>query len=131
MNIFAEFTVMKLSSLHQAFLGFNAGSVENTLTDQSHWHKEGRGNGMSEQKVLEAIKKLHSPQVLYSLEHDRDLSYESEEDASYWKEWEDEAIITFMICTHCGSIETSDDGEKPFRDSLWPCYTAQIWLEVN
>jgi hypothetical protein len=83
---------------------------------------------MSEQTVLEAIKKLHSPETRYQVESCLEMSFESEGEAREYEDSPEDITVTFTICSHCGPLEAGDDGDNAYRDSMWPCYTAVTWL---
>jgi hypothetical protein len=73
---------------------------------------------------LEAVLALHKPDRRYTF-GDAGYSCATKRDAAEVFEVSFNEIEHFDICAHCGDIESDDDPDRSYRESLWPCKTAK------
>lgn len=71
--------------------------------------------------AVEAIRALHRPETRYVARGYEEYSFETRSDALEYGE----EVTTFDVCVHCGRVETDDDEDRRYRDSIWPCATAK------
>lgn len=71
--------------------------------------------------AVEAIRALHRPETRYVARGYEEYSFETRSDALEYGE----EVTTFDVCVHCGRVETDDDEDRGYRDSIWPCATAK------
>lgn len=73
---------------------------------------------------VDAALRLHTPERRYTTTGG-EASWETAEDCAEDNDIPLEAVKHFDVCVHCASIETGDDSDRDYRESLWPCDTAK------
>lgn len=84
-----------------------------------------------------AVRKLHAPQTRWMPGEDSECSFATWDEAAEWLTDRgetaanvDTAIVQFVICRHCGDLESwmmRENGEYGwgYREALWPCATVR------
>jgi hypothetical protein len=86
---------------------------------------------MEERTAFLAIKELHTPQTRYHMLSAPDYTFDNEGDAMDYADSPEDEVVTFIICTCCGDLETGHNGDSPIYESVWPCATAQTWEGIK
>jgi hypothetical protein len=73
---------------------------------------------------LAKARGLHNPVLRYTPDGG-ETSYDTEAEAAEVYTGTFEPVTTFEVCSHCASIEMGDDGDRDYRESLWPCEDAK------
>jgi len=73
---------------------------------------------------LAKARALHQPVLRYTPDGG-ETSYDTEAEAAEVYTGTFEPVTTFEVCSHCASVEMGDDGDRDYRESLWPCEDAK------
>jgi hypothetical protein len=90
-----------------------------TVSQVEAW--EGRTAMPALLSAVEKVLALHKPETRFTAAGYEEYSFDTREEAMEWNP----VTGSFIVCEHCGSIETDDDPDRSYRDSMWPCATVR------
>jgi hypothetical protein len=76
------------------------------------------------ERQLAAVRAMHKPERRY-MAPDGEGSWDTAEECAADNDIPLDVVEHFDVCAHCGSIETGDDADRDYRESLWPCEGAK------
>jgi len=76
------------------------------------------------ERQLATVRAMHKPERRY-MAPDGEGSWDTAEECAADNDIPLDVVEHFDVCAHCGSIETGDDADRDYRESLWPCEDAK------